>query len=103
MPPPEGFGAVKYKRSLPFKGPSGLAIFSGIGLMMGFGWLRLWNVIDERLYVSFVLRPLPDAHLTWVGAQGMEGTIGVARLTFRQRTFRSFPSRLLCPDNDGCP
>lgn len=52
MPPPEGFGAVKYKRSLPFKGPSGLVLFVGVGLFMGWGWVDQIKVMWERTYVT---------------------------------------------------
>ncbi|CDZ98719.1 NADH:ubiquinone oxidoreductase, B16.6 subunit/cell death-regulatory protein [Phaffia rhodozyma] len=48
MPPPEGFGSIKYKRSLPYKGPSGIAIFGGLGLLMGVGWYRLIGGLRER-------------------------------------------------------
>lgn len=48
MPPPEGYGAFKYKRSLPFKGPSGLAVVTALGLITGFGWYQQLGMLHER-------------------------------------------------------
>ncbi|KZO98129.1 GRIM-19 protein [Calocera viscosa TUFC12733] len=37
MPPPGGFEPIRYKRYLPFKGPSGAVIFGIAMLISGFG------------------------------------------------------------------
>ncbi|TFY74988.1 hypothetical protein EWM64_g9024 [Hericium alpestre] len=41
MPPPGGFEAIKYKRNLPFRGPSGLAILGGVTAVCVYGFYRL--------------------------------------------------------------
>ncbi|KAI0320653.1 GRIM-19 [Amylostereum chailletii] len=41
MPPAGGFEAVKYKRNLPFRGPSGLAILGGVSALCAYGFYRL--------------------------------------------------------------
>ncbi|KAL7409245.1 GRIM-19 [Mrakia frigida] len=37
MPPPQGYGSVRYKRSLPFKGISGLLVFATAGFLTTLG------------------------------------------------------------------
>ncbi|KAI0796938.1 B16.6 subunit of GRIM-19, NADH:ubiquinone oxidoreductase [Abortiporus biennis] len=41
MPPAGGFEAVKYKRNLPFRGPSGLVILGGVTAVCAYGFYRL--------------------------------------------------------------
>ncbi|KAI0650523.1 GRIM-19 [Trametes meyenii] len=41
MPPPGGFEAIKYKRNLPFRGPSGLAILGGVTAVCAYGFYRV--------------------------------------------------------------
>jgi len=41
MPPPGGFEAIKYKRNLPLKGPSGLVMFLGVMGITSFGMYRV--------------------------------------------------------------
>lgn len=41
MPPPGGFEAVKYKRNLPFRGPSGLVILGAITALCSYGFYRV--------------------------------------------------------------
>ena len=41
MPPPGGFESLKYKRNLPFRGPSGLAILGGVTAVCLYGFYRL--------------------------------------------------------------
>ncbi|KAF8663507.1 hypothetical protein AX16_001073 [Volvariella volvacea WC 439] len=41
MPPPGGFEAVKYKRNLPFRGPSSLVILGGVTAICTYGFYRL--------------------------------------------------------------
>ncbi|KAH7916264.1 GRIM-19 [Hygrophoropsis aurantiaca] len=41
MPPPGGFDAVKYKRNLPFRGPSGLVILGAVTAVCAFGFYRV--------------------------------------------------------------
>lgn len=41
LPPPGGFETIKYKRSLPIKGPSGAVIFGTILAISGWGFYKL--------------------------------------------------------------
>jgi len=41
MPPPGGFEAVRYKRSLPIRGPSGLVIFGGVAAVCAYGFYKV--------------------------------------------------------------
>ncbi|EMD40485.1 hypothetical protein CERSUDRAFT_111080 [Gelatoporia subvermispora B] len=41
MPPPGGFNAIKYKRNLPFRGPSGLVILGGVTAVCTYGFYRV--------------------------------------------------------------
>ncbi|KAI0638396.1 GRIM-19 [Trametes polyzona] len=41
MPPPGGFEAVKYKRNLPFRGPSALVILGGVTAVCAYGFYRV--------------------------------------------------------------
>ncbi|TIA89143.1 hypothetical protein E3P99_02224 [Wallemia hederae] len=41
LPPPGGFETIKYKRSLPVKGPSGAVIFGTIMAISGWGFYKL--------------------------------------------------------------
>ncbi|KAI0053682.1 hypothetical protein FA95DRAFT_1508227 [Auriscalpium vulgare] len=41
MPPPGGFEAVQYKRNLPLRGPSGLAILGGVTALCAYGFYRV--------------------------------------------------------------
>lgn len=40
LPRPGGYEALRYQRNLPTKGPSGLALFGGMGLVCAFGWYK---------------------------------------------------------------
>ncbi|KAF8607504.1 hypothetical protein BDV93DRAFT_466913 [Ceratobasidium sp. AG-I] len=48
MPPPGGFEAIKYKRSLPFRGPSGAVLLASIGAICAFGFYRVGQGNLER-------------------------------------------------------
>jgi hypothetical protein len=41
MPPAGGFEAIRYKRNLPLRGPSGLAILSGVTALCAYGFYRV--------------------------------------------------------------
>jgi len=41
MPPVGGFENVKYKRNLPFRGPSGLVILGGVTALCAYGFYRV--------------------------------------------------------------
>lgn len=51
MPPPGGFEAVKYKRNLPFRGPSGLVILGAVTAVCAYGFYRVGKGNLERRYV----------------------------------------------------
>ncbi|KAF8138359.1 B16.6 subunit of GRIM-19, NADH:ubiquinone oxidoreductase [Boletus edulis] len=48
MPPPGGFEAVRYKRNLPFRGPSGLAILGAVTAVCAYGFYRVGKGNLER-------------------------------------------------------
>ena len=48
MPPPGGFEAVKYKRNLPFRGPSGLVILGAVTAVCAYGFYRVGKGNLER-------------------------------------------------------
>lgn len=41
MPPSGGFGAVQYKRNLPFRGPSGVVVLAAVTAICTFGFYRV--------------------------------------------------------------
>jgi hypothetical protein len=41
MPPAGGFEAIRYKRNLPLRGPSGLAILAGVTALCAYGFYRV--------------------------------------------------------------
>ncbi|KAI9140877.1 GRIM-19, partial [Paraphysoderma sedebokerense] len=48
LPPPGGFGSVRYKRNLPSRGPSGAVLFAGVIGIMTYGWYWTIEGIKER-------------------------------------------------------
>jgi hypothetical protein len=52
MPPAAGFEAVRYKRNLPLRGPSGLAILGGVTALCAYGFYRIGKGNIEKRYVS---------------------------------------------------
>ena len=59
MPPAGGFEAVKYKRNLPFRGPSGLVILAGVTAVCAYGFYRLGKGNLEKRYVIHSYTPHP--------------------------------------------
>ncbi|KAI0727324.1 GRIM-19 [Fomitopsis betulina] len=41
MPPAGGFDAIKYKRNLPLRGPSGIVILGGVTALCTYGFYRV--------------------------------------------------------------
>lgn len=41
MPPAGGFEAIRYKRNLPFRGPSGIVILGGVTALCAYGFYRV--------------------------------------------------------------
>ncbi|PCH40860.1 hypothetical protein WOLCODRAFT_71575, partial [Wolfiporia cocos MD-104 SS10] len=41
LPPAGGFDAIKYKRNLPLRGPSGLVILGGVTAVCAYGFYRV--------------------------------------------------------------
>ena len=41
MPPPGGFEAIKYKRNLPLRGPSGVVILGAVTAVCAYGFYRV--------------------------------------------------------------
>ncbi|KAF9057919.1 GRIM-19 [Panaeolus papilionaceus] len=48
MPPAGGFGAIKYKRNLPYKGPGAYVILGGVTAICAYGFYRLGKGNLER-------------------------------------------------------
>ncbi|KAJ1898015.1 hypothetical protein LPJ66_003016 [Kickxella alabastrina] len=48
MPPKGGFSSIRYERRLPKRGPSGVGMFAIAGAIMGYGWYKLYQGLDER-------------------------------------------------------
>ncbi|KAL5636725.1 hypothetical protein ACGC1H_000631, partial [Rhizoctonia solani] len=48
MPPPGGFEPIKYKRSLPFRGPSGAVLLGGIAAVCAYGFYKVGKGNLER-------------------------------------------------------
>jgi NADH dehydrogenase (ubiquinone) 1 alpha subcomplex subunit 13 len=48
MPPPGGYEALKYKRNLPLRGPSGAVLFASVFAICGLGFYRLGQANNER-------------------------------------------------------
>lgn len=53
MPPAGGFEAVRYKRNLPLRGPSGLAILGGVTALCAYGFYRVGLGNIEKRCVVF--------------------------------------------------
>jgi hypothetical protein len=53
MPPAGGFEAVRYKRNLPLRGPSGLAILGGVTVLCAYGFYRVGMGNIEKRCVLF--------------------------------------------------
>jgi len=51
MPPVGGFEAVRYKRNLPLRGPSGLAILGGVTALCAYGFYRVGKGNIEKRWV----------------------------------------------------
>ncbi|EIN10517.1 hypothetical protein PUNSTDRAFT_132607 [Punctularia strigosozonata HHB-11173 SS5] len=65
MPPPGGFEAIKYKRNLPARGPSALAILGGVTAVCVYGFYRVGlgnsekkELVREKTWSRLHLVPL---------------------------------------------
>lgn len=56
MPPSGGFEAIKYKRNLPVRGPSGVMILTAVTAVCAYGFYRVGAGNLEKRYV-FLLPP----------------------------------------------
>ncbi|KAF9780273.1 GRIM-19 [Thelephora terrestris] len=88
MPPTGGFENVKYKRNLPFRGPSGLAILGGVTAICAYGFYRVGlgnlekrELEREKVWSRIHLVPLllaegdRDAHRRQLAANAREQEI----------------------------
>ncbi|ORX77579.1 GRIM-19 protein [Basidiobolus meristosporus CBS 931.73] len=48
LPPQGGYPAIRYKRHLPKKGPSGLVLFTGLAAITGISFYQVFEGIKER-------------------------------------------------------
>jgi hypothetical protein len=68
MPPVGGFEAVRYKRNLPLRGPSGLAILGGVTALCAYGFYRVGlGNIEKRCVLT-----KESAHVRTVSVCGTE-------------------------------
>jgi NADH dehydrogenase (ubiquinone) 1 alpha subcomplex subunit 13 len=51
MPPAGGFPQIKYKRNLPFRGPSGVVILGSVTAVCAYGFYRVGLGNLEKRYV----------------------------------------------------
>lgn len=58
MPPPGGFENVKYKRNLPFRGPSGAVVLAGVFGVCAFGFYKLGQGNLEKRCVAIFFQTL---------------------------------------------
>lgn len=47
-PPPGGFPSIRIERRLPSTGPTGIAIFAGLGAIMAYGFYQLNERRNEK-------------------------------------------------------
>lgn len=76
MPPAGGFEAIKYKRNLPFRGPSGLVILGGVTAVCAYGFYRLGQgnlekrceilSLDCRVYAAQRMTKQRISRKTWL-------------------------------------
>ena len=52
MPPAGGFEPIKYKRNLPFRGPSGAVIVGAVTAICAYGFYRVGLGNLEKRYVE---------------------------------------------------
>ncbi|KAF8709343.1 GRIM-19 protein, partial [Rhizoctonia solani] len=64
MPPPGGFEAIKYKRSLPFRGPSGAVLLGGIAAVCAYGFYKVGkgNLERRRLWALVLRFKMPGSY-----------------------------------------
>lgn len=61
MPPAGGFEAIRYKRNLPLRGPSGLAILGGVTALCAYGFYRVGKGnIEKRCVLTKRKRPMSE-------------------------------------------
>ncbi|EPS96002.1 hypothetical protein FOMPIDRAFT_1025563 [Fomitopsis schrenkii] len=88
MPPSGGFDAIKYKRNLPLRGPSGIVILGGVTALCAYGFYRVGKgnlekreLQRERVWSRIHLVPLllaegdRDAYRRQAAALGREKEI----------------------------
>ena len=79
MPPAGGFEAIRYKRNLPLRGPSGLAILTGVTALCAYGFYRVGKGnIEKRCVLTKGRRPCANRF-------GLRGTENVSSDTSAQR------------------
>lgn len=66
LPPAQGYGTIRYKRNLPFKGPSGAMLFAIVGGLTTFGQ---WHQKRKKAEKRYVRRQAGEG----VGCQAEEG------------------------------
>jgi hypothetical protein len=98
MPPAGGFEAVRYKRNLPLRGPSGLAILSGVTALCAYGFYRVGKGNIEKRCVltkkNAHVRTVPVCGTENVSSDMSSPTGNVAFYGIRPRDARELPYRV---------
>jgi hypothetical protein len=91
MPPAGGFEAIRYKRNLPLRGPSGLAILSGVTALCAYGFYRVGKGnIEKRCVLTkgsahvrtvSVCREQKTCQVIRRAQRGTWGSVGSGRVT----------------------
>jgi hypothetical protein len=93
MPPAGGFEAVRYKRNLPLRGPSGLAILGGVTALCAYGFYRVGKGNIEKRYVLTkevrMYEPVPASGTKNVSSDMLSPTGNVAFYGIRPRDARN--------------
>src|SRR6266849_3480355 len=90
MPPAGGFESIRYKRNLPLRGPSGLAILGGVTVLCAYGFYRVGKGnIEKRCVLNkrkracanrFGLRGRKTCQVIRRAQRGTWGSVGSGRV-----------------------
>lgn len=92
MPPSGGFEALRYKRNLPFRGPSGVMMLLGVTAVSAFGFWRLGKGnLERRCVLSLFsicfystrvssVRGRREKGIGWIGLERVEPELTVCKV-----------------------
>lgn len=95
MPPAGGFEAIKYKRNLPFRGPSGVVILGAVTAVCAYGFWRVGLGNLEKRYVEVSTEGLEGRRSCALTSPQVRRTLSVAsHRPARRRTWLALGSSL---------